>query len=357
MKYRTTTVLADKDPGAAGTEIIPLNLLDIISRLTVTYHVGMFTNKTTAHYCADVSRIELVDGSDVLFSMTGYEAQALNIYDRRVATMSDGQNMGGNHYFMSFGLDFGRYLFDPELALNPAQFDNLVLKITYNEVTAGATDKDNHIAVYADVFDEKVVSPVGFLMSKEHWSAPLSAGAFEYVKLPTDYPIRQLILRAFKDAKEPKYTCVEAKIDEDNEKRIPFNWVMDDYQRLMMGVWLPISEGIVGNCMPGGVDLRYVTPTGYRTAFMGATQRDDAFYSGWANEGGIVTFYGTAGSTVIGIARGWYPHHCWQFPFGDQRDLDDWYDVTTKGAVRLRLKGGDTTPGDAMVVLQQLRRY
>ena len=47
-----------------------------------------------------------------------------------------------------------------------------------------------------------------------------------------------------------------------------------------------------------------------------------------------------------------------QFPFGDQQDLDDWYDVQLKGSVQLRLKGGDhATIGVAQVVLQQLRRY
>ncbi|KKL88030.1 hypothetical protein LCGC14_1928740, partial [marine sediment metagenome] len=57
--------------------------------------------------------------------------------------------------------------------------------------------------------------------------------------------------------------------------------------------------------------------------------------------------------------RGWLPNHCVQFPFGKPDDLNDWYDVTKLGSLRLRLKGGSggSSNGTGAVVLQQFRRY
>ncbi|MBA7580767.1 hypothetical protein ES708_22661 [subsurface metagenome] len=77
--------------------------------------------------------------------------------------------------------------------------------------------------------------------------------------------------------------------------------------------------------------------------------------------------WGTGGKLIIaaegstftsGMVRGYLPHHCFEFPFGDQGDLADWYDVTKVGSLRLRVRGGGTaTAGTYQVILEQLRRY
>ena len=359
MKYRNTVVLAEKDPGDAGTEIIPLNLIDIISRLTIGYRLKIGTDAWTAHPVANITRIELVDGSDVLFALDGYECQGLNIYDRRVPSMMHGETMGGNHAFATFGIDFGRYLFDEQLALDPAKFDNLVLKITYAVTNSGATDDTHYLQVLADVFDEKPVSPIGFLMSKQHWQGTLKQNAYEYVILPTDFPIRQLLLRPFLTDFEPWITCVEARLDEDNLKRIPFDWEIENYHRIMKGVWLPVDEGFCEYGDPGTAYKRYATPTDYHAVMLAAPSTvDDYFNTGVKPRGGMFYVSGHAMGVMTGRAWGWLPHHCIQFPFGDPKDMEDWYDIQAKGNVRLRLKGGaGATPGDASVILQQLRRY
>ncbi|GAI89641.1 unnamed protein product, partial [marine sediment metagenome] len=263
------------------------------------------------HPVANITRIELVDGSDVLFGMDGYECQGLNIYDRRVASMMHGEMQAGNHAFATFGIDFGRFLFDTELALDPAKFSNLVLKVTYDVDVCGGDDTVHYLQVLADVFDEKPVSPIGFLMSKEHWMGDLAQNAYEYVKLPTDFPLRQLLVRAFITDKEPWYTCVEARLDEDNLKRIPFDWEIENYQRIMKGVWLPVNESFCEYGMPGGSNIRYMTPTDYRAVMVAASgAQEDYFWTGGANRGGRFVVYGTAGGEMNGIAWGWLPHHC-----------------------------------------------
>ena len=74
--------------------------------------------------------------------------------------------------------------------------------------------------------------------------------------------------------------------------------------------------------------------------------------------GGVPTIVSAAATQFQALVMGYLPNHCVQFPFGDQDDPEDWYDVTQKGSVQLRLESGDAgTSGEGAVVLQQLRPY
>ena len=68
----------------------------------------------------------------------------------------------------------------------------------------------------------------------------------------------------------------EARIDEDNEKRIPFNWELETYYRLMQAVWTPVEEVMIGQVPPAGLDY-FVTPSDYWTS-VALTCRSGANY-------------------------------------------------------------------------------
>lgn len=357
MNYRTATLLPMGDLGGAGTKTIEVNIRDIISRIIINWKITKGAEGMNAHESADISKISLVDGSDVLFSMSGAECQALCLYDRKIGSMNHGQHANANSQFSTYGLDFGRKLFDPELALDPKKFSNLQLKITHNEATSDTAADVGSLEVLAEIFDEKVVSPVGFLMSKEHWSAALPLSGYAYVELPTNYPIRQLLLRAFKTAYEPWALVDQFRIDEDNERRIPFDFTdLEGYYRRMKSRWTPIEEEFVAFVYPTGRTY-YLTPTEYYPILLMCSPDELATVPSVAGRGGQITIAIAGNAYVRGRVMGYLPHHCFQFPFGDQGDLDDWYDVTKVGSVRARLEAGGTDVTESAIVLQQLRRY
>ena len=360
MKYRQTTILAEKTLNASGTEVIPINVKDPISRIICVYQARRYDYPETAHLAENISKIELVDGSDVLFSLNGSEIVGLNIFNNRIHSPMDSMHYPGNYALVPLSLDFGRKLFDPELALVPTYFSNPQLKITYNRVTFDAKCDVNKIAVYADLFDEKVISPVGFLMSKEHINIAMAQNTYKYVDLPTDHPVRLLILRSFLADYEPWYTTKEARLSEDNDKRVVFDWDINRYHEMRKGLDLPVIEGMTTLVSYGGSCRVYMTSTD----FLGAVAGTGEVYFDWntdsLNQRGGALDMNTEGNsgTFCGLIYGWLPCHCIQFPFGDQQDLDDWYEVQLKGSVQLRLLGGTAeTVGVAQVVLQQLRRY
>lgn len=360
MKYRTSELLGATDLGASGTETIDINVQDPISRIDFLFKTTKSKNSMDSYAHKNISKIELVDGSDVLFSMDGGQAQALGIYDRRVPTMSHGQHLTANSEFDIYPIDFGRFLWDTQLAFDPKKFNNAQLKITYDEDVADTGVSVNEAVVVAHCFDEKIISPIGFLMSKEIWGTTMPAdGGYEYVDLPTDYPIRQLLVQGYRAGYEPWYQIEDARLSEDNLKRIIWDWNIERYHRSMKGVWLPVTEDFISAASSSGANF-YLTPTAYwaEVGAIGHGATLNPYMDTSYGRGGLFTFYGDNNIQFSAIVRGYLPNHCVQFPFGIQDDIEDWYDVTQKGSVQLRLESGSSgTSGSGAVILQQLRRY
>lgn len=360
MNYRNTEILAATDVGPVGTKVIDINVRDIISRLNIYWKVTASQHGMDSYCHRDMVKIELVDGSNVLHSLNGGQNQALCIYDRKVPTMIHGQFASGDSLASSYGIDFGRFLFDPLLALDPTRFRNLQLKISHNEALADTGATANELRVWADVFDEKVITPIGLLTAKEHYAYTLSGTGYEYIDLPTDHPLRKLLVQGYLSAYEPWYTVGEARLDEDNDKRVIFDLDLEIYHRLMKGISQPVEDLIEGLTGAASKDY-YGTATDYWAACILASRNDANIpYPGATSRGGKMTITtASGGGGFIGVLRGWLPNHCFEFPFGNPKDIEDWYDVTKLGSLRLRLKGGSggASGGTGVVVLQQLRRY
>ena len=360
MNYRSTELLSATDLGASGTKTIDVNIADPISRLDFLFKVTKSKHGMNSYTHKNISKLELVDGSDILFSMDGGQAQALGIYDRRAPTMQHGNHTSGDGEFDIYPMDFGRFLWDPVLALDPKRFKNLQLKITWDEDVADTGATENEALVIAHTFDEKTVSPMGCLMSKSHWQSALGAdGTYHYIELPTDYPLRQLLVQGYLAAYEPWYSIEAIRLSEDNLKKVVWDYNTERYYRMMKGVWAPVREFFYGVGSVAGTYAFYVTPTDYFATMIG-NQVGGAGYGGPSGNarGGYFVLVGSATAWIQGIATGYLPNHCVQFPFGDQNDPSDWYDVTKKGSVQLRLESGTAgTSGTGAVILQQLRKY
>lgn len=357
MKYRVAEILAEKTLNASGTEVIPVNVVDPISRIDLLFQVNKGeAGAMSGHPAKDISKIELVDGSDVLHCLSGYENQALAIYNRKVSTMLFGETLHNNPIYSAYGIDFGRKLWDTELALDPKQFRNLQLKVTYTSTEVSAAGTTPKLKVVGHMFDEKVVNPIGFLMAKEFINEATPANdAFKYVDLPTDHLVRQLLLRGYYDGVYVDGAVEGLRLSEDNEKRIPFDWNIVDYCRIMRGIWKPVQEMLYGYAAPTDGDIFYVTPTDYHVTVAAVPVDGGDTIAQTTSTGGKVTMEGGYFHAVV---QGWEPNNCIQFPFGDQQDLDDWYDVTRLGSLRARVRGSDCgTTCEYQLVLEQLRRY
>ncbi|GAI76370.1 unnamed protein product, partial [marine sediment metagenome] len=107
MNYRYANILPEYTLGTPGTYTIELNVRDPISRLELGYKVDMKDPEMAAALAANITKIELVDGSDVLHSLNGRQNQALVLYDRRCPTLNNGYLAVGESAYATMGIDFG----------------------------------------------------------------------------------------------------------------------------------------------------------------------------------------------------------------------------------------------------------
>ncbi len=361
MKYRTVELLASGDQSdGVGTKIIDINVRDIISRIMIYWQVTMGDSNMDAPAYKDITKIELVNGSDVLHSLDGGLNQALAIYNRKISSMTYKQRLTSNSLATNYAIDFGRFLHDPMLALDPKRFDQLQLKISYNEDLANTSSSANELGVKAEVFDEKEVNPIGFLQAKNIYAITAPSSGYTYVELPRDHVLRKLMIQGYRDAYEPWNVVANARLNEDNDKRVIFDWNIERYYRMMQAVWKQIEEEVIFYVGASSDYVLYVTPTDYYVTLTGTDFGGGAVAWGstTTNRGGKCTPDGASALLMMGIAKGYLPNHCIEFPFGDPQDLDDWYDLKDVGSLELRLNAGSAgTSGKYAVVVEQLRKY
>lgn len=361
MNYREVEILAPKDLGTTGTEVIDIKVRDSLSVIELIWQTTVVTAALmTAPHVACISRIELVDGSDVLVGLSGEEAQALAFYGTGKMPLNTVGLTAAEYMKSVIPIYFGRKLFDRELALDPKRFSNLQLKVTWDEDAANASVVANQLTVRGFVFDKRPVSPRGFLMSKEIKDYTPVASTYEYTRLPLDYPYRLLMLRSKSTTIEPNAALARVKLDEDTEKRIPLDMTGDEILQKIIVPMGEVEEDYKGTGAVTASDI-YGAPTA-----VVRVMKDISKISGAITDTvGAVTITNNkyAVATAVGfyyhgfLARGFAPHSCLGLPMGDLNDIEDWYNPKDIGDLRLTTQGAAAvgTSPTAQVVIQQLR--
>lgn len=133
------------------TVTIDLNMVGPISQLILDTRVTNGAGAaSTEHPLAGITKLELVDGSDVLFSLDGFELQALDIYDSGIHPRGGWFNyLVNTETDAQIAVSFGRYLWDEILAFDPAKFLNPQLKITLDVDAGGMNPSGMKLSVLA----------------------------------------------------------------------------------------------------------------------------------------------------------------------------------------------------------------
>ncbi len=358
MKYRLAEILSPEDLSTTGTKVIDITMKDVISRIEVIFRTKNGDSGFDDHPAGNVSKIELVDGSEVLFSLSGRECQALNFYDRLLP--ADNHMTGSNGEWMRacFGMDFGKFLWDEELGFDPSKFVNPQLKITWDEDVANTSCVQNSMMIIAHLFDELTPTPDGFLMSKEMYTYTPAANAYEPVDLPTDYPIRRLLIGSHQEAYTFTQMVAEIRLNEDNDKRVPFDITGDELFWQIKKRYPEYIENVYMVLATGGTTFR-VTPSEDAVIVGSRTSVLKSLWIIFQNGGKANGKVETSDETVYMLCKGYIPHGYAPLDFGPSQDQKNWYDVSKIGSLGLRIKAGPSlgsTP-TTQVITQQLRTY
>lgn len=342
------------------TITIDLNMADPISEIYLDIRA---TNRvqwaeTVGAPLETVTKIEIVDGSDVLYSLTGLEAEALDIYHSGQyprGQRNTYENSQENTHIVA--ISFGRYLWDEILAFDPKKFTNPQLKISFDYDAGGATPTAAKLKVIAALFDEKAITPAGFLSSKEIKSWTTVSGSHEYTELPTDHPYRKLLLLSRLNDYPPNWLIGNIKLSQDQDKKVVLN---NELLELVSGIAKEnayVNEDLIVSGSLAAAHF-HVTPT-MNVVVAGApmgveTGGKEAAFDG--GDGGYVGYITEENYAQNVKASGMCPHGCIAIPFGKQDIIEDWFDPEGIGSLML-----DVTDGEAgsttRVFIQQYRKY
>lgn len=368
MRYRHAYIEKDKVLADSGTEVIDIRVKDPITELIIqVYATNYGARNIQSPIARCVSKIELVDGSDVLFSLSGQQTIALAFYDAGRMPARKIAEFAGYSQVDHFPIRFGRFLGDPVLAFDPTQFTNPQLKITWDLATVNTIDSDGFVSdsgrlsIIAKVMEEAGAAPTGFLMNKEHYSFTTAASGDENIDLPTDYPYRKLLVRPYLRLNQMTDIITDMKLSVDQGKFVPFDLKTMDLSR-MMEDWFGVARGeIYFSCDSGDTRDLWMDMELGAWAIAGEAQ----FWmltlqNSWA---GHVTInsYSHDGSTVDGVygflyITGRCVESTFCYPFGRQELIEEAFQAPGFGSVRLVLTQ-NTISAAASIVLQQIRTY
>jgi hypothetical protein len=308
---------------------------------------------------ACVKKIEIVDGSETLFSLDGYEAEALDWYNNGGRLRSNWNYClaSGGGWQRFIGINFGRFLYDPEYAFDPKRYTNPQIRLTLDIDAGGNSPSGLYVTMWAVLFDEKRISPKGFLLAKELKTWTMADDTHEYIDLPTDLRYRGIYLRPFLAGTEPCQVVEKIKISEDYDKRVPYDLGAADLVRNVLANYPKVEEHFyfaIANtnryiyCTPTERVAAFANPWDTTAAALNATLYD--------GDGGRLKTIGSlseANAQVVVI--GHVPHAVYQIPCGKQDDPADWWDVRGIGSLRADIEGA--AAGTGYLFIQQEKPY
>lgn len=372
---RKTYICEDQVLDASGTVIKNLDFSDPIQAIIIGI-TGMFhdNNAENPDLTRHISKIEVVDGTDVLFSANGEQAQALQLNTTGKMPLLTLTDSWFYSHFSQIKLSFGRDDSDNEWALDPTKFTNPQIKITYAFKEGAGYWKDNEqkITIAVLVNEKAETRPTAFLMTKDIYSWPKASSGDETIDMPRDLKYRLLIMST-KDADTPTYAeLTKIKISCDMDKFVPVNMTTEDLahenanktgmlfqqvERFGDGVdedkkaYYPFAwnwgASIESWNFGNNVKVKrpysgYITIRGAGAAHAAAVPADEAIPDG---------------TRCLVTGRGYELHFTECLPFGNLRDPEEFLDPTPYKSVRLILTQAQTADIVSRILLQQLRPY
>jgi len=358
MNHRWSELLAAETITAAGTKTIDVDLADPISRLSVLMKLTNNGSTPTAHPAAALTKLEIVDGSDIIASLSGYEIQALSFYHTKQVPYQNLIYLNDVMALVEFDIHFGRWLHDPVLALDPKKFKNLQLKIQHNLAAGGSAPDSMDLRVRAEVFDELQPTLEGFLMPKEIYSYSLASSGNEYIDLPVDHVIRKLIIMSRAASKAPYEQFNVLKLSEETDKKILIEGYTSDFQKILEGKY-PLWTDLIFGATSGSGVAHFITPCFDAYPSLNPEGTSAYIYTEAFVNGGTKTIYANTATNFHGLYTGRCPHGAICIDMGDQDKPEDWWNVQKLTKARLKITAGSSVESGStcQVVTQQLRKY
>ncbi len=373
-KFREVYLEKEKTLVDSGTEIIELALADPVSEIQIRFKAkNGATSNINNCVARNITKIELVDGSNILYSLDGMLSQAMSYYSSGNVPSMQRQSGPSENQEDHFVIKFGRSLWDAENALVPAQFRNLQLKITYNLANVRALGADSFLTgsakltIIARIMEGLAAEPVAYMMAKNHYNWTTVGSGEERIPLPTDHDYALLLFRAWETEVKLYSTISNLKLSIDQDKDIPFDLDSWDFLKMMENryglididqhVFVTTVENIqsylgVGETAIATPESAPGDPTSFRSHLQ--VYGVDSGHVNFTSDG---SDHATNSEDICQLkVSGQALHHCYAYQFGLMSDPETYLKAPDLGDIKFIATQGNAG-ADANVALLQRRLY
>jgi hypothetical protein len=228
-----------------STKTIDLDITDPISALVFQFQAQNGTTSNQDNPLARcITKIEIIDGSEVICGLTFEQLQALENYKTGKQPMIREDQTGSDYTVLGATLLFGRYLWDKEFALELSRYKNPKLKITWDlsairavsATTAWATGTFK-ISVTAKIMEQLGSVPGKVLAAKEIDSWTSGTSGDRRLDLPVDYKYSFMMLRSYVDGNDVDENISNIKITADTDAYVMMNRNTKEFRSEMARVF------------------------------------------------------------------------------------------------------------------------
>lgn len=370
MNLREVYIEKDKTLADSGNLVTELAVVDPVSEIQLRFKAKNYSDyNKNAPPARCISKIEIVDGADVLYSLDGMLAQAMSYYQTgRVPSMQRQAGPSENQED-HIVIRFGRSLWDKVFALVPNKFRNLQIKISWDLAkvravgAAGYLTGSAKLSIIARLMEGLEAEPAGFLMAKKHYDWTTAASGDERIPLPTDYPYVLMLLRAWEAEVKLYTTIANLKLSIDQDKDIPFDLASWDFLKMMENHW---GKFILDQHIFSAGEENIQSWLGVGETAVLIPEGQDAV---GATAGAIDTLYGVDSGhlnlKVFGndgqakaacihqlLTIGQGLHHTFAYPFGLMEDPTSWLDAPGVGDIKAIITQGNAGAAADLALLQ-----
>lgn len=364
MRYRDVEIEYRKSLTGIPTETVDLFVQDPVTQLDLWFFLKNGAEKApNVPPASCIDRIEIIDGSDVKWAMTGQDAIGLYCLDRGEEPFRWLQEEPGISQYVHLPICPGRFFGDTIYAFDFTRWRNPQLKLTW---TANAlhSPTDYRYSLYGKVMEE-APKPTRWLMSKVIKNFPIPAVAGNVTtNLPRDYNYRKLLVRPYEPATEMNSSITNLKMSCDVDKFVPFDldasdFIFEQWQKFPQIHLFKRDVVDYGDARDTwmGTYCYGVGTAGEANRILAITDTHTCQYHAY-----IIDNTATEQSNVPMLYQAWgvTPENTFCWPFGNQQIPEEWFKAPSYGDLKLILTMGPATPevgGDVDVILQQDRPY
>lgn len=229
MPYRDYVVEYQKTLDDVGTLIKDINVTDPVSALYLEFEGTNGATSNKANFLSDViTKIEITDGANVLYSLSLAQLEALALYKTYKTPALFPSEFASGKTRHGVYLYFGQYLWDDQFNMNFSRYKNPQIKITSNAAAIRAAGATGFLAGYLKATIVAKIMEGGpasshYLMAKELESFTSAASGEKRIDLPVDLTYRMLMLRMWKQQSDIDEIISDIKLTMDSDKFVPVN--------------------------------------------------------------------------------------------------------------------------------------